>query len=122
MHLKIIIGLFAILLIILYLSFKTEPFVDNLKNRFVMYKVDWCPHCRKAQPTFETLKMKFKDSPVSFEIIDCEKDGKNECKKENIQGYPTFKLHTMKKTQEYQSVLTVEGLKDFFSRNVPTIS
>ena len=118
MYLKIVIGLFTVLLFILYLNIRTEPFTDNLKNRFVMYKVDWCPHCRKAQPTFKELKQKFKDAPVSFEIVDCENEGKQQCEKEKINGYPTFKLHTMNKTQEYQSVLTVEGLKDFFSRNL----
>jgi thiol-disulfide isomerase/thioredoxin len=118
MYLKILIGLLILLLVVLYFSFRTEPFTDNLKNRFVMYKVDWCPHCRKALPTFNDLKKKFKKAPVSFEVVDCENEGKQICSKEKVNSYPTFKLHTMKGTQEYQSVLTVEGLKDFFSRNV----
>lgn len=119
-YLQLLIGLLVLGLGLYFILYRTEGFKDNLKNRFVMYKVDWCPHCKKAQPTFLEMKTKMKALPVSFEIVDCEgtEEERQLCKNEKISGYPTFKFHSAKETKEYHSVLTLEALKFFFSNNL----
>jgi thiol-disulfide isomerase/thioredoxin len=72
----------------------SEPPVATIQ----MFKVDWCPHCKKATPEFENVQQKYDGKIINghklnFEIVDGE-DPKNESlvNNYNIKGYPTVIL------------------------------
>jgi thiol-disulfide isomerase/thioredoxin len=61
-----------------------------------LFKVDWCPHCKKAGPVFDEVEKELKGEPVkgyvvSFKTIDCEADPEM-ADKFKVDGYPTIKL------------------------------
>jgi len=57
---------------------------------------EWCPHCQKAKPVWESLKSEVDGQMINryrviFREVDCDKDEKlaNEF---GVEGYPTIKL------------------------------
>jgi len=61
-----------------------------------LFKTDWCPHCKRAVPIFNSVKSKHQDTLVNghrviFRIVDCDTDPAT-AEKFNIEGYPTIKL------------------------------
>ena len=63
-----------------------------------MFKVDWCPHCKKAAPEFQKVEDNYNGQLVNgyklnFVVVDGE-DKANESlvNQFNVQGYPTIVL------------------------------
>lgn len=63
-----------------------------------MFKVDWCPHCKKAAPEFQKVEDQYSGKVVNghklqFVVVDGE-DKANESlvNQFNVQGYPTIVL------------------------------
>ena len=61
-----------------------------------LFKVDWCPHCKKAKPTFDEVEKELNGRPingyiVSFKTVDCEAEP-DMADKFKVEGYPTIKL------------------------------
>lgn len=61
-----------------------------------LFKVEWCPHCKKAKPVFDEVEKELKGREingytVSFKTVDCEADP-DIADKFKIDGYPTIKL------------------------------
>jgi glutaredoxin len=116
----------ALLLLYNYFSRGLESYTNNgntrLENEFVMYKMNWCPYCQKAEPTFKSLSndfefYKIKDQKVVFNIVDCEKYERR-CDSRNVNKYPTYILEKKEgSNHSYQGPLTKIGLQDFFERH-----
>jgi thiol-disulfide isomerase/thioredoxin len=61
-----------------------------------LFKADWCPHCKRALPIFNSVKDKYQGKSVNghrliFRVVDCDTDPET-AEKFNIEGYPTIKL------------------------------
>jgi thiol-disulfide isomerase/thioredoxin len=61
-----------------------------------LFKTDWCPHCKRAVPIFESVKNKYNETLVNghrviFRVIDCDTDTAT-ADKFKVEGYPTIKL------------------------------
>lgn len=61
-----------------------------------LFKVDWCPHCKKAKPVFDEVEKELNGRPingyvVSFKTVDCEAEP-DMADKFKVEGYPTIKL------------------------------
>jgi thiol-disulfide isomerase/thioredoxin len=61
-----------------------------------LFKVDWCPYCKKAKPVFDEVEKEINQRPingyvVSFKTIDCEAEP-DMADKFKVEGYPTIKL------------------------------
>ena len=58
---------------------------------FTMFGVDWCPHCVKAKPLFESLgpTVTIGGHAVTLRYVNPELD-KEKAKDYAIEGYPTF--------------------------------
>lgn len=75
---------------------------------FTMYYAPWCGHCRNAKPEFEKLKKIMVKQPIDgikiiCKMVDCEaEENKDVAKKEDIHGYPTFKLKSSKLMEVYK--------------------
>lgn len=114
---------FALLLILLgFLYSRLYPRTyehfhrEGLGNRLVMYKVDWCPHCRRARPAFEALIKEMENrKDVELMIVDCE-EHQDRCTKADIKAYPTILLEKEDGTNtQCRSALTRRGIESFLA-------
>ena len=72
---------------------KSENFSD-VDNTFILYYVDWCPHCRDFKPIWEKLTNLVNNNPslnVTLVKINCQEQPEL-CQRDGVSGYPTLKL------------------------------
>mgnify|MGYP000209298767 CR=1 FL=1 len=118
-----------ILLVLLALLISTFVFIYQIfyprkelfstdKTEFIMYKADWCGHCKRALPKFKKLKEELEEQYVPFTMVECTTN-EERCNVAGIKGYPTFILEKEDGTKvEFTGALTTEGVKDFLQRNI----
>jgi thiol-disulfide isomerase/thioredoxin len=74
-----------------------EGFADSDKKyKFVMYGVDWCPHCVSAKPEFAKLgsTKTIGGKVFEFQLVNPESaEGKVFAEGKDIRGFPTFHLY-----------------------------
>lgn len=79
-----------------------EHFADGAedkKYKFVMYGVDWCPHCVSAKPEFAKLgsTKTIGGKVFEFQLVNPEsEEGKVLAEGKDIRGFPTFHLYDSK--------------------------
>ena len=84
-----------------------------------LFKTDWCPHCKKAIPLFESLEHEYINKLVNgyrilFNVVDCEQEPKM-ADKFKIEGYPTIKLIKDDQIIEYDAKPDRENLIHFLN-------
>ncbi len=84
-----------------------------------LFKTDWCPHCKKALPLFESLRSEYENKLVKgyrviFKVVDCEREP-NVADKFKIEGYPTIKLVKDNQVIEYDAKPDKEHLVQFLN-------
>ena len=89
-----------------------------------MFKVDWCPHCKKALPEFQSVQNEYDGKTVNgyklkLIVVDGE-DPANESivNSFKIQGYPTVVLTKDGKNIEYEAKVSKSTLKEFINTMV----
>ena len=89
-----------------------------------MFKVDWCPHCKKALPEFQKVEDAYNGKVVNgyklnFVVVDGE-DPNNEAlvNQFKIQGYPTIVLTKDGKNIEYDAKVDKPTLTKFINTMV----
>jgi thiol-disulfide isomerase/thioredoxin len=89
-----------------------------------MFKVDWCPHCKKALPEFQSVQDQYDGKTVngyklSLVVVDGE-DPANEAlvNEFKIQGYPTVVLTKDGKNIEYEAKVNKTTLQEFIDTMV----
>jgi thiol-disulfide isomerase/thioredoxin len=97
-----------------------EPPVATIR----MFKVDWCPHCKKAQPDFQAVKDEYNGKVVNgyklnLVVVDGE-DSANEAlvNEHKVQGYPTVVLTKDGKNIEYDAKVDKPTLVKFINTMV----
>lgn len=88
--------------------------------KFLMFGVDWCPHCVKAKPEFESLgaTKTIGGNTVEMVLINPEVDENPYKEKVKISGYPTIVLLSPNGSQtEYNGPRTSSGMNDFLTSN-----
>lgn len=73
---------------------------NNSQAELILFTVDWCPHCKKAQPIWNELKSEYENKTINgYTILFTEVNCTNESpeiekmiNKYKIEGYPTIKL------------------------------
>lgn len=96
-----------------------DPDMDNKTADLYFFKVDWCPHCKKAAPIWEELSEEYKNKSingykVNFIEVDCEKDSKT-ADQFKIEGYPTIKLVKDGQVIEYDAKPDKDTLDQFLN-------
>lgn len=94
-------------------------FEDAPIAELYLFKTDWCPHCKRAVPVFESLKQEYDHKLVNghrvlFRVVDCEQEPKI-ADKFKIEGYPTIKLVKDDQVIEYDAKPEKEHLVQFLS-------
>jgi thiol-disulfide isomerase/thioredoxin len=89
-----------------------------------MFKVDWCPHCKKALPEFQAVQDQYNEKVVnghklSLVVVDGE-DPANESMVNDfkIQGYPTVVLTKNGQNIEYDAKVDQPTLQKFITTMV----
>ena len=94
-------------------------FEDAPVAELYLFKTDWCPHCKRAQPIFESMKKEYETKLVNgtrilFKVVDCEQEPAL-ADKFKIEGYPTIKLVKDDQVIEYDAKPDREHLVQFLN-------
>ena len=86
---------------------------------FTMFGVDWCPHCVKAKPLFESLgpTVTIDGQVVNLRYVNPEQD-KAAAEGYAIDGYPTFYLEKGGKKMKYGGPRTADGFHAFLTKEL----
>jgi thiol-disulfide isomerase/thioredoxin len=97
----------------------SEGFTDG-SMKFVMYGVEWCPHCVKAKPEFAALGATKTIGGKTVECIVVDPEKEPEKVKGKVEGYPTFHLYDAQGTlvKEYGGPRTTAGFEKFLQETV----
>jgi thiol-disulfide isomerase/thioredoxin len=120
MHLFILLGVLALMLVIIRLYGRSllgfqnkgrEGFASG--REVIIVKASWCGHCKTAKPEFERLvaasPVKLDNgSEVTIRQLDADEDA-SEVKKLGVRGYPTILVGS----QEYSGPRTYDGVISF---------
>jgi len=126
MHLYILLGVLALMLVIIRLYGRS---VLGFRNRegfasgaeLLIVKATWCGHCTKAKGDFDKLAqaspVKLSDgSEVTVRILD-EAADKSEVASLGVKGYPTILyLPSSGNRQEYSGPRTYDGVMSFLQQ------
>ena len=98
-----------------------EFFDTENANRFAMFYVDWCPHCKRAMPMFEELTKEMGGTDINgkrivFEKVNCEEQ-EEVANQFGVQAYPTFFLVKKGENVEYTHALSKEGVSSFLQKH-----
>lgn len=89
--------------------------------KFIMFGVDWCPHCVKAKPEFQALgpKQTIAGHAVDCQVINPETEENPYKEKVKISGYPTVVLlDGAGNLTEYEGPRSTQGFQDFLAEKV----
>ena len=143
---KLYIGLAVVILIagIAYLyrvkiaRYFGTKYVENMETssdgtsstnsaELMLFSVDWCPHCKNAQPQWDALISQYTGKTINntspiFTEINCTNespDVSKQLEKYNVQGYPTIKLLLNGNIIEYDAKVTTDNLVQFLQATLP---
>jgi len=85
------------------------------KSDVMLFKAEWCGHCKNFIPVWNTLKNDKKlNKKFNFITYDSEKDSKV-VSNLNIQGYPTLLLKKNDTVTEYSGARDFEYLNEYLN-------
>ena len=95
----------------------------NSQAELILFSVDWCPHCKKAQPIWNELKSEYENKSINgytilFTEINCTNESPEVEKminKYKIEGYPTIKLLKDGNVIEYDAKPNKATLEQFLN-------
>ena len=82
-------------------------------NQLVLFKAEWCGHCKNFKSTWDKLQSELKNE-VEFVTYDADQH-KEIMTKYNIQGFPTLILNAGNKAIEYNGDRDINSLKEFIN-------
>jgi thiol-disulfide isomerase/thioredoxin len=90
---------------------------DDKNAQLYLFKVDWCPHCKKAKPVFDEVEKELNGRmingyTVTFKTVDCEAEP-DMADKFKIEGYPTIKLIKDGQVIEYDAKPEKDKIMEF---------
>ena len=97
----------------------------NRRNKEVVimfFHADWCPHCKKAEPEWNTFMSQNDGKEINGYVVKCndinctnDKDSEvtSLINKYNIAGYPTVKMLKDEKVIDFDSKITSTALNSF---------
>lgn len=81
------------------------------KKTIILFKAEWCGHCKKFKDTWLNLKTKYNDK-YDFITYDANINSK-EISKFNITGYPTLLIQNNKNIVEYNGSRDEDSIVTF---------
>ena len=86
---------------------------------FIMFGVDWCPHCVSAKPEFEGLEatQTIGETVVTRKVVNPEKEPEA-AKGYEVEGYPTIILEKDGQQIKYEGPRKTADFQKFLQENV----
>ena len=86
---------------------------------FTMFGVDWCGHCQKAKPIFDSMgpTVTIGDQVVALRFVNPEKEPTAATGYE-LEGFPTFYLDHTGGREKYGGGRTPEAIYDFLQQKI----
>lgn len=96
---------------------------SNKDATLMLFYVDWCPHCVKGKPEWESLKSEYDGKSingytVNFVEYNCTKETDEitqMIEKYSIEGYPTIKLVKDQQVIEYDAKMIKSTMVQFLN-------
>ncbi|KAJ1724323.1 hypothetical protein LPJ53_001406 [Coemansia erecta] len=96
---------------------------------FVKFYAPWCGHCKNLEPEYERAASKAQ-GVAKFYAVNCDEDkNRGLCAQYNVQGYPTLKVFTEKRTKrgsrrsvDYQGKRKAAAMAKFARSLLPNLS
>jgi len=79
---------------------------------FVLYYVDWCPHCKTIKPEWAKLEKDVEFKDVLINKVNCE-ENESIVKELDIEGYPTILFTQNGKIEPYNGGREYSDFKNF---------
>ena len=101
-----------------------ENYTNN-EAKLIMFHVDWCPHCKRAIPDWNSFKSEFNNltcnnTPlkiIDYDVTEATPENKKLLKKYNVKGYPTIILDKNGQVKELEVKPTKDNLEAFIKEN-----
>ena len=111
-----------------YLKYKNKYLTLKTKNThkltgggnkidIILFKADWCGHCKQFKPVWENLQNTFQKK-FNFITYDSEKN-KTEIEKFNVGGFPTIMIRDNKIVKPYTDARNLESMSNFLTGLTP---
>lgn len=94
-----------------------ESFMNSNSPQFVIFKADWCGHCKKVLPEIQKL-----ESMNLCQVVKVDADKQPDLVKEHgVQGFPTIRLYPQglgnkSSYEDFTGERTAESMKVFLQR------
>jgi len=95
---------------------------DPKEATIYFFYADWCPHCKKAKPTWENFKNNYNGKTINgYKLnvvsVNCsnaeEPETANMIDRFDIKSYPTIKIQFGDQIYEFDAKITPENLEQF---------
>ena len=90
---------------------------NEKKVDVILFKADWCGHCKRFKPVWEMLNKNF-ESKFNFIIYDADKDT-NMVEKYKVDGFPTILFKDGEHVKPYDGRREYEELESLLTNLVP---
>ncbi len=82
------------------------------KIQIILFKADWCGHCKTFKPLWEALSKKYESK---YEFITYDADNNTKMFEEyNVDAFPTIKIKNGSDIIDYNGDRSIEDLTNFF--------
>ena len=89
---------------------------SNNKKEVILFKADWCHHCKNFSPIWDNIKNSSELKNVKFITYDADKN-KKEISTFKISGFPTLLMKNKDQLLEYAGDRDINSVKDFILSN-----
>ena len=121
---KVLMVIGALIILYSFISMNKKKTINGgnkEKISFILYYVDWCPHCKSIKPEWSRLEKDIEFKDILISKINCE-ENTEVVKKLDIEGYPTILFTKNGKTEPYNGGREYSDFKEFLksqkSRNM----
>jgi protein disulfide-isomerase A6 len=97
-----------------YLSLKNKKSMSgggNDKIKVILFKADWCGHCKHFKPTWEAISKQY-NNKYEFIVYDADKQ-KEHFKEYNVDAFPTVIVKNGNKLMNYEGDRSVDDFSNF---------
>jgi thioredoxin-like negative regulator of GroEL len=119
-----IAGLLLLFAVAVYARSTGEGFASgsgsgSKEATFLMFGVDWCPHCVSAKPEFEKLDatQTIGETVVTRKVVNPEKEPEA-AKGYQVEGYPTIILEKDGQQIKYEGPRKTDDFQKFLQENL----
>jgi thiol-disulfide isomerase/thioredoxin len=97
-----------------YLSLKNKKSMSgggNEKTKVILFKADWCGHCKHFKPTWEAVSKQY-NNKYEFIVYDADKQ-RDKFEEYKVDAFPTVMVKNGDKLMNYDGDRSVDDFTNF---------